>query len=401
MTDSFRLLPPLLLLAIGCSDAQIPSSVKAPMADIYVDPEVGNDRQEGTAARPLRTLSAALALVPQEVHNTVTLHLKPGVYSSTGGQGMLDSQLVLSRSMVPGVIVRLKGEAVSSWPAKAAILDWRSESKFLVTVLNGNWSVSNVQLGTRQKTQRQGFCCEGSGSLLELRDVRIRTASLSGAGIQAQRAGRVHLYGKIELNEDLHQACPDMETYCRVQATDHGTVQFVDQNEGSLLSIGHGSLSSEYYGVIRLGCRRSKITTWGKGENNLGIGNSGRIDLHGTETHLRGGTGTSGLIGPEDDGHLLAEDTHVILESLGCRNAIYLQKASTLFGGPFEVRGPFTNTVVAMSGSVFVGIITGAVTHVEAHTGAHITLEHGSSKPRTARGYLGGTVVLPNDEILR
>ena len=77
------------------------------------------------------------------------------------------------------------------------------------------------------------------------------------------------------------------------------------------------------------------------------------MDLHGTRTHLRGHHPENSLIGPEDDGHILAENTHVILESLGCRNALYLQKASKVFGGPFEIQGKFDHTIVAMSGSVF------------------------------------------------
>ena len=169
------------------------------------------------------------------------------------------------------VVVSFQGETTRDDPGQAVILDWRSGYQFMVLVELGHWRFSDLQLGTRQKTQRQGFCSEGTSSLLELENIRIRNASTQGAGIAAQRGGRTHLYGKIELNEDLHDECKDMETYSRVDATDHGTVQFVDGGKGTLLSLGHGSLTCSYYGCIRLGCERAKITTWDEGGNNLGL----------------------------------------------------------------------------------------------------------------------------------
>ncbi|MCY2954136.1 MAG: hypothetical protein NTU53_19545 [Planctomycetota bacterium] len=315
---------------------------------------------------------------------------------------MPESQLILNRNMPRNVVVSFKGETTKADPGPPVILDWRSEYQYMVLVEHGRWRFSDLQLGTRQKTQRQGFCSEGTSSLLELENIRIRNASTAGAGIAAQRGGRTHLYGKIELNEDLHDECKDLETYSRVYAGDHGTVQFVGQGPGTLLSVGHGSLSTDYYGCIRLGCERAKITTWDPGGNNLGIANSGRIDLHGTETHLRGMHEEAGLIGLEDDGHILAEETHVILEHCKSRHAIYLQKASKVFGGPFEMRGKFQSSVVTMSGSVFGGTVTGDVTEIHAYTGSHITLESRSSKP-TGRVVAdsGASITLPSGKVVR
>ena len=373
---------------------------KTAMSQIYVDPVHGDDTQAGTKARPCKTISAALSLLPEEVAADVTVHLKAGVYATTGGEGMPVDCLVLRRRMWPGVTVQIQREpdAKQGETKNGAVLDWGGR-EFLVLVLEGQWSLSNLQVGTRRLDQRQGVGVEGPG-LAIVRDVRIRTTSRAqGAGLLARRAGRIELYGTIEMNEDLHDEREGEENFCGIVAKDHGTVQFM-QRDGASLSIGNGQLAASYYGCVRLGCAWARITSWTTG-NNISVGNSGRVDLHGTETTLRGRHPDNCLIGPEDDGHILAENTHVILESLGCRDAIYLQKASKLFGGPFEVRGVFTNTVAAMSGSIFVGTVTGAVSHVEAHTGGHITLEHGSSMPKTARGYMGGTVVLPNDEIRR
>ena len=366
---------------------------KTLLSHVYVDPVLGDDTHDGTEAQPRKTISAALSLLPEEIAADVTVHLKAGNYTTTGASAMPDNYLVLRRRMWPGVIVQILGDGGTT---NRAVLDW-SGREFLVLVLEGQWSLANLQIGTRRPGQPEGLGVEGPG-LAIVRDVRIRTGTGQAAGLLARRAGRIHLYGTIEMNEDLHDAGGAATNVCMIWAKDHGTIQFM-QSVGASLSMGNGQLAASSYGSVGLGCGWAKITSWTTG-NNIAIACSGRVDLHGTETTLRGRHPDNGLIGLEDDGHVLAENTHVILESLGCRDAIYLQKASMVFGGPFEVRGAFTNTVAAMSGSVFGGTVTGAVSHVEAHTGAHITLEHGSSMPRTARGWLGGTVVLPNDRVL-
>jgi len=185
-------------------------------------------------------------------------------------------------------------------------------------------------------------------------------------------------------------------------ATDHGRVKFM-QGKGASLSIGNGGLGASYYGTVRLGCETASITSWAK-SHPLAIGNSGRIDLGGTDTQLSSMNPDGILIAAEDDGHILAENTHVVLRagSEGNASAITLQKASTLFGGPFEIRGSFRATVVTMSGSTFVGKVVGNLGSVDAYTGAHLCLQVGGSSPaRIAHARSGATIVLPTGEVLR
>ena len=52
-----------------------------------------------------------------------------------------------------------------------------------------------------------------------------------------------------------------------------------------------------------------------------------------------------------------------------------------VLGGEFEVRGKFEWTITTMSGCIFVGIVKGDVTGIQAVTGSHISLEHGGSDP--------------------
>jgi hypothetical protein len=66
---------------------------------IYVDPVRGNDagRGRGAESQPVRTLAAAIALVPEHVSDNVTVHLASGIYESTGGAPASDDQLILER----------------------------------------------------------------------------------------------------------------------------------------------------------------------------------------------------------------------------------------------------------------------------------------------------------------
>ena len=367
----------LLLLVI----ALVPSA--PPVAEEWsVDPVKGNDSAAGTPERPLKSISAALARVADEVGSTVTIRLKAGAHAG--------SPLVLRRRTAPGACVALVGE-------EGAILDWAGEA--LITVLEGHWAISKVQIGTRRLNQRQGVVVEGPG-LAIVRDVKIRTRSESGAGLLARRAGRIHLAGRIELNEDLHDKKPEAESFCRIMAEDHGTVQFIER-EGASLSIGNGSLSAQYYGCVRLGCATARVTSWTM-SNVIGIGNSGRVDLHGTETRLKAGDPRNTCIGPEDDGHIMAEDTKLILESEGNGAAIVLQKTSSLYGTDIELRGTFKAAVIAMSGSTFSGVIKGEVRSIEATTGAHVSLQPGSAKPTGEVGVrFGATIVLPDGRVIR
>jgi len=371
-------------------------------ADIYVDPVRGRDvKGHGeTQSRPFRSISAAVAVIPEYVQTPTTIHLLQGRYSTTGGHGMPDNHLVLRRRTAPGCYIQLKGEGGENGSDRPAFLDWLGAP--MITVFQGRWRVERVQLGNRDKKQREGFVAQGSESLLDLVDVRIRTASHSGSGILAERSGRIHLFGTIELNEDLHDECKDPETFSRIMARDHGRVKFM-QSKGASLSIGNGGLGASYYGSVRLGCEAANIKSWAK-SHPLVIGNSGRIDLGGTKTQLSSMNPDGILIASEDDGHILAERTHVVLQAgpEGNAGAICLQKASTLFGGPFDIRGKFRGTVVTMSGSTFVGKVVGEFGSADAYTGAHLCLQAGSSVPtRVAHARSGATIVLPTGEVLR
>ncbi len=162
------------------------------------------------------------------------------------------------------------------------------------------------------------------------------------------------------------------ETFCGIVATDHGIVEFVDR-KGSSLSIGNGTLSVSYYGSIRLGCSAARITSWTK-SNPFALANGGRIDVRNTPTTWRAVLRNNTPIGPEHDGHILAEDAHITI--IGPNNsAIALQKASTLTCNDIELVGEFDTTLWARSGSMFVGRFLGDVGKVEAKTGAQVLIE--------------------------
>ena len=64
----------------------------------------------------------------------------------------------------------------------------------------------------------------------------------------------------------------------------------------------NGSLSAGEYGLIGLGCETARITSWGRQSNCLAVNDSGRVDLHGTETTLCAKVAENTPIGPEHDG---------------------------------------------------------------------------------------------------
>ena len=106
-------------------------------------------------------------------------------------------------------------------------------------------------------------------------------------------------------------------------------------------------------------------------------------------------------IGPEHDGHILAEGAHVIIEgSNDC--AIALQKASTFTCNDIELRGTFRKSVWAMSGSLFVGRFLTDVTRLEAHTGAGIHIEAIAGKLlEEPTADTGAVVSLPGGRVVR
>ena len=232
-----------------------------------------------------------------------------------------------------------------------------------------------------------------------LADVTIRTRSESDSGIHADRGGRISLRGTIRLNEHLHEKDQD-ESFCGILAEDGGVVEFV-QRDGASLDIGNGSLRTRYYGTIRLGCKTARITSWGRNSNNLSIANGGRIDLRNTTLTLRAPNPKNTPIGLEHDGHILAEDAHIVIEGKN-DSAIALQKASTLTCNDIELRGEFEYGLWATSGSMFVGRFLTNVHKLDARTGSSIHVEKQPEgvgvKEVVVRS--GGVVTLP-DKVYR
>jgi hypothetical protein len=298
------------------------------------------------------------------------------------------------RRMRPGVRVSIVGQTNRSgelpkmaWEGGAAMVDVRE----------GVWWLENTQIGTGTKRQRRGVMVAGPGCVT-LKNVTFRTRSLSDAAIYAQRGGLVELRGAIKLNEHLHERAEE-ETFAGIIATDHGIVRFAER-DGASLEIGNGSLSASYYGVIGLGCKTARITSWGEQSNCLAVNNSGRIDLHNTTTRLCARQKQNTPIGLEHDGHVLAEGAHIIIEGTN-DTAIYLQKSCTLTCNDIEIRGNCPNTLTASSGSMFVGRFKSDVAGITATTSATINIEAADGKiagPLSATR--GGIISLPDGKIV-
>jgi hypothetical protein len=274
-----------------------------------------------------------------------------------------------------------------SWEGGTAMVDARE----------GDWWLENIQVGTGTKRQGRGVMVAGPGCVT-LKNVTFRTHSHSDAAIYAHRGGLVQLVGAIKLNEHLHDRAEE-GTFAGIVATDHGVVRFIER-EGASLEIGNGTLSASYYGVIRLGCKTARITSWGEQSNCLAVNNSGRIDLHNTTTRLCARQRRNTPIGLEHDGHILAEGAQITIEGTN-DNAIVLQKASTLTCNDIEIRGACPNTLVASSGSMFAGRFLTDVAGLHATTSATINIEAVQGRivgPVTATR--GGVISLPDGKVV-
>lgn len=359
----------------------------APVRELFVDPKRGNDRQKGTARRPLKSIAAALARLPEPLETDVTIHLAAGVYDRPGPTRQ-NAPLDLAHRMRPRVRVTFVGHADKK--GRRPTFGWHSMP--LIEAREGQWRFEAVQVGTFSTKQRRGLHVFGPAHVA-LRDVRFRMRSHSGAGIRAERGGRVSLFGAIELNEHLHDEA-GAETFCGIISVDHGKVKF-EERKGARLSIGNGSLSAGYYGVIRLGCETARITSWGRQSNNFAVNNSGRIDVHGTETILVAKVEENTPIGPEHDGHILAEDAKITIRGKN-KTAISLQKSSTFTCNDIALDGEFPTTLRAMSGSMFTGRFLTDITDLHASTGAIICVEKLAGTHGRLIAQSGGTVSLPN-----
>lgn len=336
-------------------------------ATLYVDSGKGDNHNPGSCGRPLRSISAALERLAEPLTRSVTIELAAGTYSTTGERGMPSGCLHLMRRMCPGTQVTIRGHKDSN--GAMPVLAWNGDP--MIHVVEGNWRCEDLQIGTGGKSQRRGVMVAGPAQVA-LRNVVFRLRSLSDAAIYAHRGGKVLLGGAIRINDDLHEHAGE-ETFSGIIADDHGLVQFVER-EGASLSMGNGSLSASYYGVIRLGCQIARITCWTEQSNLLAVNNSGRIDLHNTTTTLRAKNPRNTPIGLEDDGHILAEGARIVIDGTN-HNAIVLQKASALACNDIELRGKFATAISAMSGSVFVGGFIGDVSNIEVTTGASVNIE--------------------------
>lgn len=379
-----------VLLGYGDTAEVSQSQPREPLpAALWVDPQVGSDENPGTETRPLRTISAALARLPDPLAHSLTIHLAGGSYATTGGHNMAPTRLELMCRMRPGVAVRIVGAA-------AATLAWEGDTA-LVDAREGDWWLENLQIGTFTTRQRRGVQVAGPAHLT-LKNVTFRLRSLSDAGIYAHRGGQVSLRGHIALNGQLHDQA-DQETFCGIIAEDHAVVRF-REHAGATLDMGNGSLSASYYGVIRLGCETARITSWNEQSNNLAINNSGRIDLHDTTVTLAARQRRNTPIGLEHDGHILGEGARLIIVSDN-NMAIALQKASTFTCNHIELRGKYDHCLWASSGSMFVGRFKGDVGRLEATTGATLNVEEIDGRllgPAVARH--AGRVSLPDRDVL-
>jgi len=380
-----------ILAGTWVSTGQTAAAARPPVpATLLVNGATGSDTAPGDRQRPLQSISAAIALLPDPLRHSVTVEWMGGDYATTGGRDMATNRLELMRRMRPGVRVTILGRPDQT--GKLPILSWQ-EGEAMVDVREGDWWLENVQVGTGTTRQRRGLQVSGPGQLT-LKNVTIRTCSFSDAGIYAHRGGTVLLRGAIRLNEHLHDRA-DRETFAGIIATDHGLVRFAEQ-KGASLDLGNGSLSASYYGVIRLGCETARITSWGEQNNCLAVNNSGRIDLHDSAVRLCARLKQNTPIGLEHDGHILAEGAHILIEGTN-DHAILLQKASTLTGNAIELRGNFPHALAAYSGSMFVGRFLTDIAALQATTGASINVENVRGKITGAvTAAHGGIVCLPD-----
>lgn len=358
---------------------------------IHVDPKRGSDKNSGSARRPVKTIAAAIARLPDPLEETWEIVLAPGEYATVGVDDAPAAPLVLMRRMRPGVTVELGAADADDRP----VLAWTGARR-MVHATEGRWHLRDLQVGTFSVEQRRGIEVEGTAEVV-LEDVRFRLRSHSDQGIFATRGGRVTLRGAIELNEHLHDAAEE-DTFCGILATDHGVVAF-DRHDSARLDLGNGQLSCRHYGQIRLGCASARITSWTQG-NVLAVNSSGRIDLVGTETTLVAKDPRNTPIGLEHDGHVLAEDAliHIVGEN---HSAIALQKASTFTCNDIDLDGTFRRALWASSGSMFVGRFLGDVTGLEASTGARILVEGiGGELIGPVEAKSAGIVALP-DRVVR
>lgn len=331
---------------------------------LYVNGSRGNDLAAGTESAPLGTLQAAVKRLPAQIQEDQTIVLAEGSYARSAGE---PATLELNRPMREGAMVRIVGQG------GPVVLNWRAPEQAMISVTQGRWWLERLQIGSRLPDQHGGLRVTGP-ALVELHSVRIRTAHREVPGLRVTRGGMVHLYGQIELNEDLDEDRGRGESFCGIVAEYGGVVRF-EHRENASLSIGNGSLSAKYYGVIELGCASARITSWHDQANVIAVNNSGRIDFHSTRAVLTARDPCNTPIGLEDDGHVLAEGAPITIAGCTNGNAIVLQKASSFFCNEVTLQGSFRSALACMSGSTLLVGIIGDLNEGEVTTGGRIILE--------------------------
>jgi hypothetical protein len=393
-----------IILAVCLIVVSVPRAAHA-QKDIYVSYTAGGDQASGTAAQPLKTLAAAISRLPERIDEDVTIHLAPGHYPASGIQTQNGQPLELNRAMCNGAIVRIIGNKTDYRTAASpgsVVLDWESDSDFLIMATQGSWALQDVQIGTRKPRQRGGISV-GGPAMLRLRNVRIHTqGGPNGRGLHAHHGGTIEMQGAIELNEDMHEKGADPDGHCRITAEYFGLVRFT-QLEQSSLSVGNGNLDARYYGIIEVRCAEAKITSWGYQSNPVAANNSGRVDFDGrTKAQICARDPRNTPIGLEQDGHVMAEGTRLVI--LGCdnANAVYLQKASTFFCNDIEIRGNVGRMLMASSGSTLLAGIVGDLGPVHATTGSTIIVEKYTGQLVGRVGAdRGGSVVMPDSTVIQ
>ncbi|MEN6644018.1 MAG: hypothetical protein ABFE08_16395 [Armatimonadia bacterium] len=375
-----------LLLSTARTQAQ-----QADVSSLWVNDNKGDDNATGDRAHPLKSISVALSKLSEPLLHGVTIHWAGGTILSSGGRWMLPDRLQLMLRMLPSAGVRIVGEPNEA--GALPVLAFRGDP--LVDVVEGNWWLENLQIGNGNYAC--GLRATGPG-VVRLSNVTFRIYTNSGCAIQARRGGLVELSGAIKINEHLHDQAPP-DSFASIVAEYSGIVRYVDSDHSSL-DMGNGQLSTSYYGVIELGAKDVRVTSWGGQSNCVAINDSGRIDFHGSTIRLCARLKGNTPVGLEDDGHVLGEGAHLIIEGDN-NNAIVLQKNSAFGCTTVELRGPIRTAVSAMSGSTFHGGFLGDIGSVDVDTGACVAIGEVQGRiTGQVTAIRGGTVVLPGGKVI-
>jgi len=109
-------------LALGAAGSPAEPRQAAALPELLsVDGARGDDHAPGTREKPLRSLAAAIARLPDPLERSISIELAPGTYATTGGLGMPENSLQLVRRMRPGVAVTLRAAKPEGKPV---VLAW-------------------------------------------------------------------------------------------------------------------------------------------------------------------------------------------------------------------------------------------------------------------------------------